>query len=156
MTAVHALTWSEVMVDAVRVWKHVNGISVYGVPTGGSVVAALLVSCGAHLLNEPQPGCLVLDDLIETGRTLRPYFEQGYPVLAVYAKPGAPLEMLAYPPLQLGPEWVQFPWEHSATPEDAAARILEYAQVEVGPRSLADWADTLAVYARHNAGFHVA
>ena len=49
-------------------------VGVYGVPRGGLVLAVVLSHrLGLPLLLEPTAGCLVVDDVYETGQTLAPY-----------------------------------------------------------------------------------
>lgn len=96
---------------------------VYGVPRGGSVVAALLVGHGALLVDEPGDGCVVVDDLVDSGATRRRF--EAYKFDALFRKANAPLAD-APRALQLGDEWVQFPWEiGEGNAEDAVVRLLQ-------------------------------
>ena len=49
---------------------------IHGIPRGGLVLAvALSHRLDQPLLPSPQPGCLLVDDVYETGLTLAPYRE---------------------------------------------------------------------------------
>ena len=76
MTDVLYLTWEhfeEAMRSAVADLSKLDRPSgVYGIPRGGLIVAATL----SHRLSipwlaEPKPGCILVDDVIETGHTMQ-------------------------------------------------------------------------------------
>jgi Predicted phosphoribosyltransferases len=76
------------------------------------------------MLDEPQPRSLVVDDLIDSGDTMRPYAEKGYHTDALFHKPHSP-HVLA-PTSVLVEGWIKFPWEHEAAPIDALVRLLQF------------------------------
>ena len=108
---------------------------VYGVPTGGAVVAALLKAhspAEVQLVDDPGEANLIVDDLVDTGRTA---------LRALDLAPGAGFEALirkAHSPKDLAPganlarSWVVFPWERriDGTGEDSVAdgvtRLLQF------------------------------
>jgi len=96
---------------------------IYGIPTGGSFVA-LLVShqTGLPVLDVPRNRCLVVDDLIDTGDTMRRFDK--YARDALYRKPHSPIDLCPYA-TQVD-DWITFPWEHDTGPADAVTRLLEY------------------------------
>jgi GTP cyclohydrolase IA len=122
------LTWADVLVEVGRMCaRHYDsGIrGVFGVPTGGSVVAlhaATLLK--AKVLDAPEPGCLVVDDLVDSGRTLRPYLSLGHEVDALYRKPHSPGDLA--PQARTREGWLKFPWEHETGAEENVVRLLEY------------------------------
>ena len=132
MTRDLALSWAEVgiLADAVanRNFRRLSDDGhpgVFGVPTGGSVLAALL--CGRHgytQLNEPVDGCLVVDDLVDSGRTLEPFHRRGLHCDALFRKPHSPAHLASAAATTSG--WVRFPWEHESGVEDAVVRLLQY------------------------------
>ena len=95
--------------------RRLNGI--HGIPRGGLVLAvALSHRLELPLLPEPQPGCLVVDDVYETGRTLAPYRQLAEAELVVWISKAEPQWWRA---VELSPkaEWIVFPWENSARAE---------------------------------------
>ena len=92
--------------------RGLNGI--HGIPRGGLVLAvALSHRLELPLLPEPQPGCLVVDDVFETGRTLAPHRQLAGAELVVWISKAEPLWWRAVE-VSPSPEWIVFPWENSA------------------------------------------
>ena len=86
---------------------------VYGVPRGGLVLAVCLSHrLGIPLLEQPQAGCLVVDDIYETGRTVAPYRERSDLTTLVWISKVPPLWWQALE-VQVDPEWILFPWENA-------------------------------------------
>jgi len=97
---------------------------IYGVPTGGCFVAQEVSRLfGALPLDEPAEGCIVLDDVVDSGKTLERY-PDALQRDAMYRKPTSPANLA--PEAATARGWIKFPWEHSSTPEDAVVRLLEY------------------------------
>lgn len=103
----------------------------FGVPTGGSLVA-LIVRELVHarslgkltILNKPVPGCLVVDDIVDSGATLLPYLREGYDCEALIRSRRAPSRFRKLP---LASGWVRFPWEKAGgDPTDNIRRLLQY------------------------------
>lgn len=89
---------------------------VWGVPRGGRVPAALVAGMwGTPLLDEPEPGCLVVDDIMDSGATRERFAE--YEFDALFDK-------------NYADGWLVFPWEvgtgDESGPTDAVVRLLEY------------------------------
>ncbi len=63
---------------------------VYGVPRGGCIVAALLTAHGWQPTQTPEEATVIVDDLVDSGRTLTPYPEQGFLCAVLFAKAPAP------------------------------------------------------------------
>ena len=90
---------------------------IHGIPRGGLVLAvALSHRLELPLLPEPQPGCLVVDDVFETGCTLAPHRQLAGVELVVWISKAEPLWWRA---VEVSPkaEWIVFPWENSARAE---------------------------------------
>jgi hypothetical protein len=124
---------------------------VYGVPRGGCIVAALLTAHGWQPAETPEEATVIVDDLVDSGRTLTPYLEQGFPCAVLFAKAPAPQALvarLAVPPVQLGGAWVHFPWDHTGAPEDAALRLLQYAGITSADGDLRTWVEAFVAVAR--------
>ena len=94
---------------------------VHGIPRGGLVLAvALSHRLELPLLAQPQPGCLLVDDVYETGRTLAPY--QGIEAhVVVWMSKVRPTWWSAVEVVSSS-EWLVFPWE-----DPAAAKSEEEA-----------------------------
>lgn len=79
-------------VNAVAETLHIAGI--YGIPRGGNLVAMAL----SQRLDLPMLDCvakslgkiLVVDDLVDSGKTMKVFAEQGLPTAALYVKPHSP------------------------------------------------------------------
>jgi hypothetical protein len=124
------LTWAEVLDEAAALaerWRGAELRGVYGVPAGGAPVA-LMVSAqlGLPVADAPGDGVLVVDDVVETGRTLRRY---GHPADALYRKPLAPSDLAPGAAERAG--WLAFPWEHAGPPTDGLVRMLEFLAPEL-------------------------
>jgi GTP cyclohydrolase I len=131
------LSWRDVfsLVDALAC-RHAPNRLVYGVPRGGAIVAGLLASRWSwRVLDAPERGCLVVDDLVDSGRTLARYAGPAFvgadgaftcDVDALVRKPHAPAALAPRAP-EANYGWVEFPWEGGETgPEDAVVRLLEH------------------------------
>jgi len=87
--------------------------AIYGIPRGGLVLAvALSHRLELPMLSEPQPGCLVVDDVYETGRTLAPYRYLEGATLLVWISKAEPLWWQAVE-VYSSAEWIVFPWENA-------------------------------------------
>lgn len=88
---------------------------VFGVPRGGLVLAvALSHRLELPLLHQAEPGCLVVDDVYETGLTLEPYRHLENTRVAVWISKAEPRWWQAVE-VTSSSEWLVFPWEQAAT-----------------------------------------
>lgn len=109
------LTWGEFDAAVATIAELAEGrgvTSVCGLPRGGLPLAVAL----SHRLGVPMTGpcfgCLLVDDVYETGRTLEPY--QGLArVTAVWISKLEPTWWQAAE-VVTSPEWLVFPWEDPA------------------------------------------
>ena len=91
---------------------------IHGIPRGGLVLAvALSHRLALPLLLKPQPGCLVVDDVFETGRSLAPYRKLAGAELLVWISKAEPLWWQAVEVTDSA-EWIVFPWEQAARAAD--------------------------------------
>lgn len=115
-------TWEDVVLSAgtaanelVKTKRFVNGV--YGIPRGGACLAVLF----SHLLKvefltAPREGCLIVDDICDTGNTLVEY-QKYHPIFYTdvskeTAKVQPDLCGLFVPELHKDSEaWFEFPWE---------------------------------------------
>tara|TARA_Y100001973_G_C5185344_1_gene327477 strand:- start:716 stop:1600 length:885 start_codon:yes stop_codon:yes gene_type:complete len=123
-------TWIDILKQVQRVQQRNPDVTcLYGVPTGGSVVASMF---GLPILSpdltvdelSSVPGLLVVDDLVDSGKTLAPYRQAGLAVDALYRKPYSPRHLA--PGATEANEWIEFPWEAKGAPEDAVVRLLQF------------------------------
>lgn len=140
---IRKLSWGDIYSAAAALWLrakcHPDGppASIYGVPTGGCLAAlAVQAVAGVQILDEPEPNCLVVDDLIDSGKTLRPFKERGFRVDALYRKSTSPVNMASDAQCLHG--WLQFPWERDHAPTDAIIRVLEYIGEDPNREGLLD------------------
>jgi xanthine phosphoribosyltransferase len=92
--------------------QHISGI--HGIPRGGLVLAvALSHRLDQPLLPSPEPGCLLVDDVYETGLTLAPYRELAGCTTVVWVSKAEPQWWQAVE-ITDSREWIVFPWENAA------------------------------------------
>src|SRR6202044_3160860 len=98
-------------------------LDVYGIPTGGCFVAQQICQERDYFrqVEEPTKGCLVVDDLVDSGKTLERF--AGYDKAVLYQKPCSPV---GTPHVSTIDGWIKFPWEADHGPEDAVVRLLQY------------------------------
>jgi len=91
---------------------------IHGIPRGGLVLAvALSHRLALPLLLKPQQGCLVVDDVFETGRSLAPHRQLAGAELLVWISKAEPLWWQALEVTDSA-EWIVFPWEQAAQAAD--------------------------------------
>ena len=94
--------------------RHQGFSGIHGIPRGGLVLAVAL----SHRLDQPllttaQPGCLLVDDVYETGLTLAPYQELEGCTTVVWVSKVQPQWWQAVE-VAVSSEWIVFPWENAA------------------------------------------
>ncbi|AKN62101.1 MULTISPECIES: phosphoribosyltransferase [unclassified Synechococcus] len=109
------LTWSQfdwaVEEITARYASH-SFIGVYGVPRGGVCLAvALSHTLSLPWLTEPKDGCLVVDDVYETGQTLRAIRQQVDATFVVWMSKCSP-EWWNTATTISPDQWLVFPWEN--------------------------------------------
>ena len=114
---VRQLTWGEIdrMVDGLATRLPPESLC-WGVPRGGSVVAALLRSKhGVAITADFSEATIAVDDLIDSGRTAR----------MVKEKYNLDLEPLL---IKDNTDWIVFPWEGTELAEDAENTVTRMLQ----------------------------
>lgn len=146
------LTWADVTDAAgklARRWQSQRErlTGVYGVPQGGCVPAVMVAHhLGLPVLDGLQADCLIVDDLVDSGRTyervvgdvagLGEAVELAFD--ALYRKPHSP-EWAAPAAVELD-GWLVLPWENRVVggPEDAVVRLIEYMGEDPNREGLRD------------------
>ena len=111
------MTWTEIdrMVDGLAA-RLPPGSLCWGVPRGGSVVAAMLRSKhGVSITADSSEATIAVDDLIDSGRTAR----------MVKEKYNLNLEPLL---IKENNDWIVFPWEGTELAEDAENTVTRMLQ----------------------------
>lgn len=95
---------------------------IFTFPRGGLMLATLLsYEIDKPILMNPQPGCIIIDDIIDTGITMKKYSdlmnEKNYFITAMYVKHNQLAEeaqfqcFFDYFEYVKKDEWIVYPWE---------------------------------------------
>lgn len=118
-------TWAEILEALELIDSEDN--TVYGVPRGGMIAAGFLKR--AKNTPFPEKANIILDDIIDSGKTKKEYEEkyQGVSFVALFDKMGTDKNI----------GWVIFPWEaESPDITDNIVRILQYIGEDVNREGL--------------------
>ena len=105
--------------------KNKDITSLFGIKRGGFIVAQSL----EYLLNLPivknlSENTLIVDDLIDSGKTLKEYIDNGYNTAVLYRKPHSPTTTYFVEEIN---DWIEFFYENTEKDnENNIIRILEY------------------------------
>jgi hypoxanthine phosphoribosyltransferase len=107
--------WLEVLVKANQLHTNSNIKSIYGLPRGGLVPAVIL----SHMLDLPlwhsktyiTENTLVVDDICDTGETLKMYEIDKCPTLTIHYKRSAIIEPTYWCMPVEEDQWIVYPWE---------------------------------------------
>jgi GTP cyclohydrolase I len=130
MTDITHITWETVRAEAHKIADRHRGAhvtDVYGIPTGGAPVAIMVADALAVPVAEsPTPGnSLIVDDLVDTGRTMAQYRKSGYRCDAMFRKSYSPADLA--PDATVTDGWLAFPWEKDdGDPTDAVLRLIQH------------------------------
>lgn len=108
------VTWEGVenFIDMLKPFIEANNFTgVYG-PARGGLVFAVMISHRFDLpfLGAPQPGCLIVDDIVDTGDTARAWANKGYKIAAMFYNQNSNIK-IDYYMLPKGDNWIVYPWE---------------------------------------------
>lgn len=111
MTEKVSVTWDQVeeFVDRISlVAKASKGV--YGVPRGGLILAVMIShAAGIPLLMAPCSGCIIVDDIADTGETLKRYSGKHFIATMYYHK------QCSFEPdfwlYEKKDGWIIYPWE---------------------------------------------
>jgi len=124
------ISWDDIWQEAEKVAERLDGTSfksIHGVLQGGTVPAVLLANyLGVNVTNDPVVGeTLIIDDLVDSGKTLQEFKDKGFYVDAFYRKPKSPKDLA--PEAKELEGWLSFPWEKDdGSPQDAVRRLLQF------------------------------
>lgn len=111
------VTWEDVeaCVDAIcETYKDSNFKGIYGLPRGGLCIATMVsYRLNIPLLMAPIRGCLIFDDISDTGETLLHYKSGAYDkyeVATMYYRKGSLVKPDFYF-AEKADDWIVFPWE---------------------------------------------
>lgn len=131
-------SWGDMYNAAGQLWQRQKDEKweyLYGIPRGGCLAALLVQSLahrdGAHvtILDKPHSphNTLIVDDIVDSGKTAEQYTKHGYVVDSLYRSINAPA---LYNHSMLAHGWVTFPWERGEQEgtgaEDSIIRLLQY------------------------------
>ncbi len=140
--------------------ERLKTIAIYGVPTGGGVVGLVMQKLGLKRKYEPKiahideidSNTLIIDDLVDSGRTMSEWVENGYTCEALFRKPHSPGHFKDLPVID---GWVHFPWEHDQEPTDSVVRLLEFCGEDCSRDGLLKTPDrVLRWYAEMTTGYN--
>jgi len=140
------VTYKQIIKDSIELANHIKNNyvnrakeykAIHGIPAGGIATAVVM----AHVLNidnilsaedyknyENKSEVLVVDDLVDSGATLKKFSESDCAV--VYKKPHSPQPTYYYKDIESG--WVEFPHEKDkAGILDHIIRVFSYIDVQL-------------------------
>ena len=114
--------WDYLMEDIDAFVEHVKKHSikftgVYGLPRGGLIPAVILSHrLDIPLLMAPSDGCIIVDDIADSGRSLVHYTENDtqfnkYYIMTLFYASRSVVHPDYYSRIKKENDWVEFPWE---------------------------------------------
>lgn len=113
MTEKVYVTWEQVedFIDKLAQSLDPNITGIYGIPRGGLIFAVMLShKINKPLLAAPCKGCLVIDDIADTGKTLQHYDDEGYYIATMFYHRQS-LVVPDYYMHKKEDKWIVYPWE---------------------------------------------
>lgn len=108
------ISWKQIdqivasLVPVIEVEKY-NGI--YALPRGGYVFGVMLSHrLKLPLLDKVKKGCLVVDDIADTGKTLLSTTED---VAVLFKRHSCPIDVMIFGEMEQTDDWLVFPWEET-------------------------------------------
>ena len=118
------VSWEDVqkfVQNVSNAFKNHSFTGVYGLPRGGCVLAVMLShSLNIPLLMAPHKGCLIVDDICDSGESLVHYRNNtsgqcsyDYTVATMYYNPSSTVHPDFFEKYKDKDNWIVFPWEDS-------------------------------------------
>src|SRR4030042_1231395 len=133
MIEIFTISWSQLNAMVFALANNIRASGKYyntlfPVATGGYPVAILLSSVLKIpiVLDAHHPTSLIVDDLIDSGVTLKKFPFRDKAVLIV--KNNRVSEVNYYSTLTVTDEWIKFPWEHENDFETHVARLCQFCK----------------------------
>lgn len=103
------------LTERIQAHKHAI-VGVYGIPRGGLVFSVMLShSLGIPCLQAPCKGCIVVDDIYDSGKALSPYIGR-YEIHTMHMRERADIPTeVDYQTIVPEGIWVVYPWEKSSS-----------------------------------------
>ena len=115
------VTWEEVenFVREVKTRSESLYTGVYGVPRGGLVLSVMIShALSILLLHAPTNGCIIVDDICDSGESLLHYFKNtsgngrnNYHIMTMFYKQNELGVVPEYYAMEKKDKWIVFPWE---------------------------------------------
>ena len=108
------ISWAQVEEFVDNVAEHFKGKvnGVYGLPRGGLVFAVMIsYRLNIPLLLAPIKGCLIVDDLADTGESLKHYKSRKYQIATMHYNERSCVEPDYYMIKNSHENWIIYPWE---------------------------------------------
>lgn len=94
-------------------------VGVYGIPRGGLPIAVYFShQLNIPLLKYPEPGCLIVDDIADSGNCLKEllirhsyFLKDNYKIATIYYKKKSVIKPNYYAKTICEKDWIVFPWE---------------------------------------------
>ena len=116
------VTWRDVdafIDNVITFYKDKNITGVYGIPRGGIILASILsYRMDVPMLMAPHKGCIIIDDIADSGETLLHYsnntsgggVDKGYHIVTMFYKHGS-MVIPEYHMYFKDYKWIVYPWE---------------------------------------------
>lgn len=108
MIDVYRISWDEVMRMSIQLSKKMRGKHIWGVPRGGSIVAAIMSFHDCVLVDAITEADVVVDDIADSGRTLQ---ELRSPTAVLVVRSSACYKPTFWTAILDTSAYVLFPWE---------------------------------------------
>lgn len=108
VSSVYRISWPGVMQSAINLARRLKGKKIWGVPRGGTIVAALMAYHGCLLEADFEQADFVIDDIADTGTTLMSY---GEPTAALVVRNGCNTLPKYWSMMVATKQYILFPWE---------------------------------------------